>query len=173
MIYPTAIALLGATAAAAQFAIAEVYPPPSQCRPANITWVGGTPPYVLTANPPGLPNAGPLTVLTNATSDHAYTWVVDLPQGTGFDLRLTDASGVQVFSMPYKVRNGTSDCAVNQQAAAAISSAQASASSARAEATSGAAAAASPSASHPSRAMAVAVPGLAVAAAALAAAVAL
>lgn len=107
-------------------------------------------------------------MLTNGTSDHAYTWLVDLPQGTRFDLRIKDATGVEVFSMPYTVRNGTADCTLNTQAAAAISAAQA---SARAEATSGATA--SPSASaHPSSAVAVAaVPGLAVAAAVAAAAV--
>jgi hypothetical protein len=83
----------------------------AQCRPLQLTWTGGQPPYFLTVTPGAQPNAQPLVNLgqVNGTS---FTWTkVNIQANTQIDFNLLDNNGALAQTAPVTVNDsGDSSC---------------------------------------------------------------
>lgn len=83
-----------------------------ECEPILISWTGGSPPYFLSLIPAGQPSAAALKQFPEQQGT-SYTWLVDLPAGTGFTTALKDSTGQLVFSGNQQVEGGSSSSCVN------------------------------------------------------------
>ncbi|GFZ42426.1 hypothetical protein JCM24511_00141 [Saitozyma sp. JCM 24511] len=106
---------LAASALAQTFSINT---PPSlvQCQPGQISWVGGTSPFILAAIPAGQTSAAAIETISSSLTASPYTWTVNLASGTNITLKLTDADGNLAYSSPIVIQAGTSTSCLNASA---------------------------------------------------------
>lgn len=78
-----------------------------QCAPLQITWTGGTPPYLLSLHSGTDVNGTPLISFPSVTTT-SLTWsAVNVSAGTQLDLSLRDSSGLNSQSAVFTVQPGT------------------------------------------------------------------
>jgi len=83
-----------------------------QCQPFQFTWTAGQGPYYLSLIPAGQPTAPAIKVFPEQTG-LTYTWIVDLPQGTTFDVALRDQTGSTMYSDQATIQPGTDSTCLN------------------------------------------------------------
>lgn len=105
----TALVLAGAVVAQ-QFQVTASPPSIQQCQPASFSWQGGTAPYILSAIPQGQTSAAALVTIAEGVTGTSYTWIVNLPQGTAINFKITDATGAINYSSGLTVQAGSSGC---------------------------------------------------------------
>ncbi|EIW83775.1 hypothetical protein CONPUDRAFT_80364 [Coniophora puteana RWD-64-598 SS2] len=77
-----------------------------QCEPVLITWDGGVGPYNLTLNKNGVPDS-PVEAFYGLTGN-AYTWTVNVKEGTVLGFSLKDSSSDLAQTAPFTIQE--SDC---------------------------------------------------------------
>ncbi|KAN0120674.1 hypothetical protein V8E52_003943, partial [Russula decolorans] len=83
------------------------------CAPLQITFTGGTPPYIISIHPGATPNDSPLATFSNVTAS-PFTWTaVNYASGTSLDITLRDNTGASAQSAPFSVQSGGSTSCLN------------------------------------------------------------
>jgi len=86
------------------------------CTPLQITFSGGSPPYIISVHPGATPNADALVTFPNVTGS-PFTWTaVNYASGTSLDLTLRDNTGASAQSAPFSVQSGGSTSCLNSTA---------------------------------------------------------
>ncbi|KII89930.1 hypothetical protein PLICRDRAFT_697750 [Plicaturopsis crispa FD-325 SS-3] len=94
-----------------------------ECQPLQFTWTGGTGPYFLSLVPGGQSMAAAIKQFPEQQGT-SYTWNVDLPQNTQFNIALKDSTGATAYSDVATVLAGSTSCentAVTEGASGAAS----------------------------------------------------
>jgi len=83
------------------------------CTALQITFSGGTPPYIISVHPGATPNADALVTFPNVTGS-PFTWTaVNYASGTSLDLTIRDSTGASAQSAPFSVQSGGSTSCLN------------------------------------------------------------
>ncbi|EIM92023.1 uncharacterized protein STEHIDRAFT_164389 [Stereum hirsutum FP-91666 SS1] len=75
----------------------------SQCKPATITWSGGSEPFVAHITRGGTPKAAPLEYL-GPQNGHSLTWTPNFAAGSSIAIVIKDANGNAAASAPMTVK---------------------------------------------------------------------
>lgn len=79
-----------------------------QCQPVQLSWANGKAPFYASAIPAGQASAAPLAKFPPQDGS-AFTWVVNLRQGTDITIKITDGTGATAYSSPLVVQEGFDD----------------------------------------------------------------
>jgi hypothetical protein len=83
------------------------------CTALQITFSGGTPPYILSVHPGATPNDPALATFSNVTGS-PFSWTaVNFASGTSLDLTIRDSTGATAQSAPFTVQSGGSTTCLN------------------------------------------------------------
>jgi len=86
------------------------------CTPLQISFSGGTPPYIISVHPGATPNDSPLATFSNITAS-PFTWTaVNYASGTSLDLTLRDNTGASAQTAAFSVQSGGSTSCLNSTA---------------------------------------------------------
>lgn len=77
------------------------------CLPFQITFHGGTPPYILNLQRGGDPSAPAVEVLSSSIAASPLTWFVTQPVGSAFFVRIQDSTGARAESGTFTIQQGT------------------------------------------------------------------
>ncbi|KAL4064528.1 hypothetical protein V8B97DRAFT_314088 [Scleroderma yunnanense] len=147
-----AVALLAAIVAIVPAAFGLTVNTPGnvvECEPIQFQWSGGTPPYYLSLIPGGQTSAPPIKQFPNQDGT-SYTWLVDLPANTIFNIALKDSLGATSFSDIITIQAGSSTSCVNTTVQEGSSSSSPSGTASSSQTSTGTSAAASSTATHSS-----------------------
>ncbi|KZS92525.1 hypothetical protein SISNIDRAFT_455747 [Sistotremastrum niveocremeum HHB9708] len=86
-----------------------------ECQPSLITWSGGTPPYFLTVEPGGQPQAPELQDL-GTQQGTSFSWVVPFAAGQSLGLTIKDSVGNIGQTAPFTVGAGSNTACVGSTA---------------------------------------------------------